>query len=600
MLQKTTISSLIPLVFVLFCLFPSHQLFADTCEESSVDESALGIAYNLISANESSQAIRFCDSILQVLNSENLEHCPTALWISLEKGQGLEMETEFQQALQLYYQIIEKAQSQEFWEIVANAFISISRSHEILGRANDCRRNLEIAKEYIEEYNLNKVRGRYSIRASSFQRIYASLDTARTLARDGLVFGRKYGPERYLVDAHLLMGIITPEIDSSVFYFQNAIELFVERKDYEAAASMSTNIVSRYIRLKAYNSALSELKNSESYISLLSKESKGYSSFMSRYCESKSLLFEKSGNIDSSLYYLQKSIDFERQSNWIVDQEEVSKNAVAFAIEKEKLKTAEFERIAKFQQTGNILLTSLVFLSFVFGIVLLNSRRKIAQQNAVILQRNKDLNQSLSKQSLLLSEVHHRVKNNLQLVISLLTLPSQGASGNQEYQLLNEVSNKVRSISLIHEQLYREEEFGRIEIMTYISSLCNHFYRLHESKSELEFKVDTEKFHFNIDTVLPLGIICSELISNSLKYASQKQLVIAIKVEKIDQKYVLSYADNGVGYDLDKLNLKRKSMGMNLIESMVRQLKAEHRFYNDPGASFTIMFVEKRISDYIK
>ena len=270
------------------------------------------------------------------------------------------------------------------------------------------------------------------------------------------------------------------------------------------------------------------------------------------------------------------------------------------AIEKEKLKTAEFERIAKFQQTGNILLTSLVFLSFVFGIVLLNSRRKIAQQNAVILQRNKDLNQSLSKQSLLLSEVHHRVKNNLQLVISLLTLPSQGASGNQEYQLLNEVSNKVRSISLIHEQLYREEEFGRIEIMTYISSLCNHFYRLHESKSELEFKVDTEKFHFNIDTVLPLGIICSELISNSLKYASQKQLVIAIKVEKIDQKYVLSYADNGVGYDLDKLNLKRKSMGMNLIESMVRQLKAEHRFYNDPGASFTIMFVEKRISDYIK
>ena len=70
-------------------------------------------------------------------------------------------------------------------------------------------------------------------------------------------------------------------------------------------------------------------------------------------------------------------------------------------------------------------------------------------------------------------------------------------------------------------------------------------------------------------------------------------------MEKIDQKYVLSYADNGVGYDLDKLNLKRKSMGMNLIESMVRQLKAEHRFYNDPGASFTIMFVEKRISDYI-
>ena len=194
----------------------------------------------------------------------------------------------------------------------------------------------------------------------------------------------------------------------------------------------------------------------------------GYAGIMARYYNQRSEVFKRQGLVDSAYQNIRKSIAYERRAQWIVDQEEVSKNAIEFTIEKEQQKAEQLRRVTRMQRTGNILMSLLALLSILFGIVFFNKRRKIAAQNLVISRRNTELKEAVHKQSLLLSEVHHRVKNNLQLIISLLTLEDEKSVGDKELSRLAELSKKVRSIALIHEQLYGEGNFERIDISDYI------------------------------------------------------------------------------------------------------------------------------------
>lgn len=109
--------------------------------------------------------------------------------------------------------------------------------------------------------------------------------------------------------------------------------MFESIKDYEAAA-MCSNIVSTNFEIGNFESAISELEDMNKHILLMDESSKGYYGVMARYYYQKNLIYKKLNNIDSSYYFLEKSIEYERKSDWLVDQEEVSKNAVAFAIEK--------------------------------------------------------------------------------------------------------------------------------------------------------------------------------------------------------------------------------------------------------------------------
>ena len=208
----------------------------------------------------------------------------------------------------------------------------------------------------------------------------------------------------------------------------------------------------------------------------------------------------------------------------------------------------------------------------------------------------------MRRQSLLLSEVHHRVKNNLQLIIGLLDLHGKYSGEKGNGSLLVEVSNKVRSISLIHEQLYGEGDFDKIDIEDYLTSLVQNFRELPSETDEPDFLFDIEKLELSIDTVLPIGIICAELMSNSVKYAAKPnaKLKISIKLETNDDMQIFTYQDNGPGYTIlegDKANgHNEKSIGLYIISSMVRQLKADQFIYNDLGAVFRMTFLEKRTS----
>ena len=213
------------------------------------------------------------------------------------------------------------------------------------------------------------------------------------------------------------------------------------------------------------------------------------------------------------------------------------------------------------------------------------------------MEQNNQLNKYLEQQQLLLSEVHHRVKNNLQLVISLLTLHYNKIKNKTDFHYLEEIANKIRSIALIHEHLYNSGEFERIELSSYVKELLEHYLALHTSAQTFEYRLEADSpIYLNLETTMPIGIICTELISNSLKYARREDagLLLEFKLSTLENKYILKYQDNGKVNSV--ISNKNEGMGILLIESMVRQLQAQSSSSAIGTSSFNLIFQEKKIS----
>jgi PAS domain S-box-containing protein len=164
-------------------------------------------------------------------------------------------------------------------------------------------------------------------------------------------------------------------------------------------------------------------------------------------------------------------------------------------------------------------------------------------------QAEEQLRASLLEKDVLLKETHHRVKNNLQVISSLLSLQSEAIKDPRDVALFNDSQNRIRSMALIHEQLYRSRSLSAIDSKEYIQMLSSEIMRSHAHDGIL-LELDIEPIQFNIDTAIPCGLIVNELLSNALKHAfpDRKQGIIRIRLKsETINTYLLIVSDNGVG-----------------------------------------------------
>lgn len=208
--------------------------------------------------------------------------------------------------------------------------------------------------------------------------------------------------------------------------------------------------------------------------------------------------------------------------------------------------------------------------------------------------------QSLKEKEVLLKEVHHRVKNNLQVISSLLNLQSSYVSDNKVTELLKESQNRIKSMSFIHESLYQSKDFSNIKFAEYIKHLTNNLilsYKPKEKKILLEQKL--QNAHLNLDFAIPCGLIVNELVSNALKYAfTTKQngkISISFKRDK-KQNIELIIADDGTGLPKEVDFRNTQSLGLQLVMVLVSQLRGEITLNNKKGATFVITFNEQNLN----
>lgn len=204
------------------------------------------------------------------------------------------------------------------------------------------------------------------------------------------------------------------------------------------------------------------------------------------------------------------------------------------------------------------------------------------------------LKKSLAEKDVLLREVHHRVKNNMQIISSILSMQSRNIEDPRLKDVLQESQNRIRSMALIHENLYNHKSLANIMFSSYVKSLCGNIARTYANQqAHVQFDYQMDDAYLPMDIAIPCGLIINELISNSFKYAfaNQPKGVISIHFEnRENNQFQLTVADNGGGIP-DEVNInKTKSLGMKIIRKLAQQIDGElqHDFSN--GTKFTITF----------
>lgn len=196
-----------------------------------------------------------------------------------------------------------------------------------------------------------------------------------------------------------------------------------------------------------------------------------------------------------------------------------------------------------------------------------------------------------------LKEVHHRVKNNLQTVSSLLSLQSRGANDARTKAILKSSQNRVISMAMVHEMLYMREDLSKIPYKSYVQELSEYLIKsLKGADNKVTLNIDIADIELGIDTAIPLGLLINEAITNSLKYGIKDDLEgeIDISIKKEDaSNYVLNIGDNGEGYTEDTAMKKSHSLGLKLIHNLARQLKGTiTRDASKKGTNYIVTFRE--------
>ncbi len=244
--------------------------------------------------------------------------------------------------------------------------------------------------------------------------------------------------------------------------------------------------------------------------------------------------------------------------------------------------------------TVAILAMLLIMIIYLF----VSSRRRLAQTHRhqqILTERNEELRRTLiskEEKEILLKELHHRVKNNLQIINSLIRLQSNFMTEGNFHEKLMETENRVRSMALIHEKLYKSENLSSLSVRNYIEELSIHVSESYENNLKVKYRFDVEQREYRIDSLIPLGLIINEILSNSMKYAffERESGNISIRMVSDESTTWLNISDDGLGADLTLENLKEGSLGMDLILSLTEQLDGELHLNTKNGFHYEFKF----------
>ncbi len=257
-------------------------------------------------------------------------------------------------------------------------------------------------------------------------------------------------------------------------------------------------------------------------------------------------------------------------------------DSLSFASEK-RLLYSRNQQQKKLTNWTLIGLLSMIFLSFI-----------LFRSYKIIKAQKETISISLSEKDTLLKEIHHRVKNNLQVISSLLNLQTKSTDDEIAKSALKEGQSRVHSMSLIHQNLYKKDNLIGIEMNDYLKSLCRNLFDTYNINSDrILLILEIDDLNLDVDTVVPLGLIINELITNSLKYAfpDEHSGEISISLKKDSGMLILKVRDTGIG--LNPMEVKAgNSFGYSLINAFVKKLKAEMSLISENGTTVIISLKE--------
>ncbi|HEX3013071.1 MAG TPA: PAS domain S-box protein, partial [Methanobacterium sp.] len=214
------------------------------------------------------------------------------------------------------------------------------------------------------------------------------------------------------------------------------------------------------------------------------------------------------------------------------------------------------------------------------------------------------LKESLLEKEVLLREIHHRVKNNLQIISSLLNLQTRCVDGEETINVLKESQNRVKTMAMVHEKLYQSENLKGIDFKEYMENLVSDlFYSYGVKMGSIDLQIDADNLDMDIDTAIPCGLVINELVTNSLKYAfpgsNPTKGLIKIELKQLKDKLKLVISDNGIGLSEDWNMENIETLGLKMVTILVNQVGGTLELDRSNGTKFKIIFGELDYKDRI-
>jgi two-component sensor histidine kinase/streptogramin lyase len=222
-----------------------------------------------------------------------------------------------------------------------------------------------------------------------------------------------------------------------------------------------------------------------------------------------------------------------------------------------------------------------------------NRTEEVIAQKEEIGRQNEKLKSRNNRIELLLRELNHRIKNNLQLVSSILNLHSRSTDNIDAKMALTEGKLRMQALSLLHQKLYMTEKYTEVNCNDYIKELLDYLSIAFKSNySNVEFILDIDEFKLNLDQAVPLGLILNELVTNSLKHSGKEELIIELIAKKDADKITIAIKDNGKGITQEQFE-QSSSFGISMIKSLIDQIDGELSIACKDGPHFKLEFISK-------
>lgn len=568
-------------------------------------EQAFRQAKSLLVSFKNDSSLLILNQILEELSEKDQLETSFGLRVRFRQAEALEKDHQSDQALQLLLTIQETSKKKEIWDVHVNAGIILARLYEKIGKGEDCIFHLRIAQSIIHQYSeLDTVYPLLAIRLSSYHRIYSDKDSSLYYAKEVLRTAPIYDQEEETAVGHMLMGMLLEgdKNEERLEHFKAAGKTFKKLEDHTGYGYMTTNIARWHLNNGNLKQAL--LYNDSTMITARLSIEKGHEEHRTLYLAHRfrSEIFRRLGQMDSAWHYLVKGYEMELAHTYETNNEKVIEIDARYKDEQKVLRIAEQEKQIKYERDRRFFLIGIISLVILLASILAyyylrlrRANRKTRVQALTIAKNNRDLSASLNQQLILQGEVHHRVKNNLQVIISLLELQQEDIEDLNARENLKMMAKRIYSMAAIHEILYQQKDMAAVNLYDYLENLCTHFSNFSIEANKPVFQIEMESFHFNLETSMPIGIMLTELLTNSLKYGRVKgqRLRIHIGLEKTDRGYCFIYKDNGPGFPGDTLEEREGGLGSYLLRSMSRQLSGRMECGNDNGVSYRIFFKEK-------
>ena len=307
-------------------------------------------------------------------------------------------------------------------------------------------------------------------------------------------------------------------------------------------------------------------------------------------------VYDQSGDEGRSLEYMKnymalyKDVQATEKLKAIADAQKKYES-----IEKEK----EIDRLRYEEELSSLRVSRQRWLLVLAGLSLLvlsYLMYRMFRQNEEIQQKNGIISKSLAEKEILLKEIHHRVKNNLHFISALLGLQTDHISDQVALDALQEGQDRVQSMALIHQDLYQRDDLTSVSVKDYFVKLTEGLfdsYNIHPDNISLQlFVADLD---LDVDTVIPIGLIVNELVSNCLKYAFSigEKGVISVSLQEIDDRLILTVSDNGKGIAQTEIDNLGDSLGYKLIQALSAQLNGSYQIDGDHGGTIATIEINK-------